>query len=238
MTTSFRHSVRLVSAALVTLAAASFLHAQSMMLRNTPATAGGSAINTGDFNNDGILDLVTVSNDGAVSVDLGRGDGTFAPPINTSTGLVGATDIALGDFNNDGKLDIAIIGFGGNAVQVLLGNGDGTFQPPENIVMNGQPVSLAAADFNHDGKLDLAVGMLTGINAPVSAIAILQGDGAGHFSLANTLQLCSGNASVVTKVRVGDFNRDGKADIAVLELQAVAVWFGNGNFRLDQGETN
>jgi len=140
----------------------------------------------------------------------------------------------LGDFNNDGKLDIAIIGFGGNAVQVLLGNGDGTFQPPENIVMNGQPVSLAAADFNHDGKLDLAVGMLTGINAPVSAIAILQGDGAGHFSLANTLQLGSGNASVVTKVRVGDFNRDGKADIAVLELQAVAVWFGNGNFSFDQ----
>src|SRR5260370_5396740 len=75
--------------------------------------------------------------------------------------------------------------------------------------------------------------MLTGINAPVSAIAILQGDGAGHFSLANTLQLGSGNASVVTKVRVGDFNRDGKADIAVLELHTRAVWVGNRNFTFD-----
>lgn len=79
LTTSFRHSVRLVSAALVTLAAASFLHAQSMMLRNTPATAGGSAINSGDFNNDGILDLVALSNNGAISVYLGRETGRSLP---------------------------------------------------------------------------------------------------------------------------------------------------------------
>lgn len=238
MHVSLRLSLRLGCTALAVLWATSFLHAQSMMLRNTPATPGGNAVNKGDFNNDGIPDLVIANSfnafgNNSISVYLGRGDGTFAPPINTSTGQA-ATDIALGDFNRDGKLDVAIMGFG-NALQIMLGKGDGTFKPPENIVMEAQAVSLAAADFNGDGKLDLAVAIAAspGPTSVVNEIEILAGDGARHFALTNTLQLGQGLSSFVTKVRVGDFNRDGKADIAVLELQA-AVWFGNGNFTFDQ----
>src|SRR5262249_61816447 len=118
-------------AAFVVLAASSFICAQvSMMLRNNHSTGGASAINHGDFNNDGILDLITanISSTASVSVYLGRADGTFDPPINTNTGQTG-TDLGFGDFNNDGKLVVAIVGFGNTIFQGLLGNRDVVFQP-------------------------------------------------------------------------------------------------------------
>jgi len=64
-------------------------HAQvSMMLRNINSPAGGgSAINRGDFNRDGILDVVTANSSsiGGISVYLARTDGTFNAPINTAS---------------------------------------------------------------------------------------------------------------------------------------------------------
>jgi len=217
----------------VGLSATSIFNGQSMMLSTQPAPFGGVAINRGDFNNDGILDLITVNNAGqAVSVYLGRSDGTFAPPINT-IGLGGASDLALGDFNGDGKLDVAIVPQLG-AIQILLGNGDGTFHVGEKIQLDGVPVSIATADFNNDGKLDLAAAVLIGpLENRQSEIAVLEGDGAGHFSLVNKLML-STSALAVAKVRVGDFNNDGNFDLAVLQPQAVSVWFGNGDFTFNQ----
>lgn len=209
-------------------------HAQvSMMLRNINSPAGGgSAINRGDFNSDGILDVVTANQStiGGISVYLARADGTFNAPISTSAAPP-STDLALGDFNKDGKLDVAVIGLGFNTVTVLLGNGNGTFQAPISFLLpSGFSVnSITAADFNNDGKLDLAVAEF---NTSSSQIQIFEGDGTGHFSLANTLH--SSDPSDIRKIRVGDFNRDGKTDIAMLQDFAVSAWFGNGSFTFDQ----
>src|SRR5258708_24850699 len=104
------------------------LHAQSMMLRNNNHTIiGPETINRGDFNNDGILDVIVSGGDpnngnSIVTVLLGRADGTFAPPINTNTPQ-GAFDFAVADFNGDGKLDVALVDGSGN-IDILIGNGD------------------------------------------------------------------------------------------------------------------
>src|SRR3954447_12922114 len=90
-------------------------------------TVGGDPVGmqAGDFNGDGIPDLVTL-NAGSFSVLLSNGDGTFQPARNTPTTnnpyASGGNAFAVGDFNRDGKLDVA-----DNGVNVLLGRGDGTF---------------------------------------------------------------------------------------------------------------
>ena len=95
----------------------------------------------GDFTGDGKLDLavagdvynsVTNTDVGEVSVLLGNGDGTFAPPV-TYAVEYNPESIVAGDFNSDGHLDLAEDGSSG--VIVLLGNGDGTFQAPKTFAV-------------------------------------------------------------------------------------------------------
>ena len=118
-----------------------------------------SGVVAADFNGDGKLDLaVTDYATNTVLILLGKGDGTFQPPITFATGYEPEAIVAA-DFNNDGKLDLAIANYGGNTVTLLLGNGDGTFTQAAGspFAVGKGPVAIAAADFNNDGKLDLAI---------------------------------------------------------------------------------
>jgi FG-GAP-like repeat len=68
-----------------------------------PGPASPSYVVSGDFNGDGKLDFVLADPQHAVvSVLIGRPDGTFAPPVNFSTGNT-PRFVAVADFNRDGK---------------------------------------------------------------------------------------------------------------------------------------
>jgi len=205
----------------------------SFMLHYTPSGFGANVVNRGDFNNDGIPDVVTGNNGGTsgdgVSVNLGLGDGRFQNALNSGLG-VGTFDMAVGDFNADGKLDVALAGYGSSfqgVIQILLGKGDGTFSNGQTInltsTVNG--TSITAGDFNGDGKLDLAF-----VSNTTNKVYFYKGSGTGTFSSDGTMTVGS-SGSDGALIRVGDFNNDGKADIAVgFFTELYVLWNNGGNF--------
>ena len=93
--------------------------------------SGPNSVAVGDFNGDGVEDLVTADSDPSdlsvnVSVLLGNGDGTFQNAVNFAAGF-GPHAVAVGDFNGDGLEDLATANSGNSKISVLLGNGDGYF---------------------------------------------------------------------------------------------------------------
>jgi streptogramin lyase len=88
---------------------------------------GPAGLALGDFNGDGVPDLVTAlgqSPRGTVSVLLGNGDGTFQEPRLFATGGANPFGVAAGDFNGDGRDDLVVANTFSDAVAVLLNSGE------------------------------------------------------------------------------------------------------------------
>jgi FG-GAP-like repeat/Bacterial Ig-like domain (group 3)/FG-GAP repeat len=180
-----------------------------------------SGIVTGDVNNDGIRDLVAMSQDGTIAVFLGNGDGTFQNPLTDTIGGLPVA-IVLGDFNRDGILDFATIDYFANTTSISLGKGDGTFQSPVPYDVGSGPYSMATADFNGDGYLDLAV-----VNDNDNTVSVLLGNGDGTFQTQKTYD----TGSQVEFVATADLTGDGRQDIVVANYgnQNIGVLLGNGD---------
>ncbi|HZS48622.1 MAG TPA: VCBS repeat-containing protein, partial [Blastocatellia bacterium] len=189
-------------------------------------TEAPDQIVTADFNNDGIPDLAVLNNLGAVAIFLGKGDGTFGTRITLPSGGV-SFSFAIGDFNRDGKLDI-VTGNQNNTVSVFLGNGTGSFGFPSNITTNGGANYVAVGDFNGDGNLDIAAGHEQN-TLTSTTISIMLGTGTGTFGPSTDFNA----GKSVFAIAVGDFNQDGKIDLATADLQrgSVEILLGNGNGR-------
>jgi hypothetical protein len=189
-----------------------------------------ASIVSGDFNNDGILDLVTI-NATTISFYKGIGEGKYAAAQTQNLNLFYRSQALIADFNRDGKLDIAIgcnsCSFG-TPLAILLGNGDGTFTVGEGIPNNISDYYIAAADFNGDHIPDIAISGCDSSNN--CSIQVFLGKGDGTFTPSASLPY--GGDQVVT----GDFNADGHQDLAVLtavltssSTSQLAVFLGNGN---------
>ena len=190
------------------------------------SSGGGGATATADFNGDGKPDLLI-----GAGILLGNGDGTFQAAKSVVSGDVAS--IAIGDFNNDGKVDFAAIS--PPDVTIQLGNGDGTFQAPVSYPLEGGVVGsdqqIAAGNFNGDGKLDLAIVSsfyqnVDGTMNQISVVSILLGNGDGTFQPHQDFPV----GSIPVSVTAGDFNGDGKLDLAVVGYSdTVYVFLGNGD---------
>jgi len=174
---------------------------------------------TGDFNEDGLLDVAAMYAAGSVTIMPGNGDGTFQTGSTYNAGT-SPTGITVADWNGDGAPDLAVSNAGG--VSILLGNGNGTFQAPVNYAAGANPAAVAASDFNGDGKPDLAVA-----NNGDGTVSVLLGNGDGTFQPAVSYAAGANPQSVTA----ADLNGDGKPDLVVADSGAntVSVLLGNGD---------
>jgi hypothetical protein len=169
-----------------------------------------SSVAVADLNGDGRPDLAVAdrfygSVDGAVSILLGNGDGTFGPRTDFPTGN-NPTSVAIGDLNHDGRLDLATANYNAGTTSILLGEGDGTFRPHADFPTAMNPISVVVRDLDMDGHADLAVARQS-----ANAVSVLLGYGNGTF--APKIDFATG--SFPSAIAVADLRRDGGPDLAV-----------------------
>jgi uncharacterized protein (TIGR03437 family) len=178
-----------------------------------------------DLDGDGNADLVMATTGGFL-LFFGNGDGTFRQEqVHAAQG--GYASVVVGDFNGDGIPDLAFGGIG-NAVAVFLGTGRGNFGAEKGGVTGVLPSSMVVGDFNGDGKDDLAVGGTSGVS-------VLLSNGDGTFAVyTDTLPSVPSAipgypSSAYAYLAVGDFNGDGKPDLAASYGDYLLLLFGNGD---------
>lgn len=192
-----------------------------MPLPALAAPAGSSIGTAGDLDGDGNGDLVLLQND-ASTVWLGDGMGAFSAGAANATPYIEAPFLA--DFDGDGNADIFYRpGNGSNLdVVVLEGLGDGTFAgPPLRTTAPACKIVLGLADLDGNGAIDV---MCSGGFVPGATLARLMGNGDGTFT-----QIITATASEARNAALGDFDGDGRLDVAAADNDASLFVYRAGN---------
>jgi large repetitive protein len=192
------------------------------------------SLNVGDFDGDGVPDVIAVREQSNRVHDLlfykGNGDGTLAQPTLVpfapdTTDFRFPKHIAVGDLNSDGNLDL-VINASYHRSAVVLGNGDGTFQPPmayRTGTIFGDRGGLHLIDLNNDGNLDM-VSMDDTVSQRTLEVRLGLGD--GTFGKAQLWGTSEGTGQLT----FGDLDNDGRIDVGVngdSRQEAVATFLGN-----------
>jgi hypothetical protein len=223
---------------------ATFLAAPFVRTGVNPLIAGA------DFDGDGIPDIAVADAFGNLTILKGKGNGEFLPvfvynsPANV---LLSEVALAVADFNHDGRPDVAMF-VANSDVLVFLGRGDGTLAAPLVVAFPADTYYgqnyLGAVDLNSDGIPDLVVGAA----GAASGVWVAFGKGNGTFT-APVLSPVTGPGQYVLglgpeaygALAFGDFNGDGKVDIAVGTKDAgqygVTLLLGKGDGTFVQGNS-
>ena len=200
---------------------------------NLMSLAGGVIVD--DFENNGLLDIVTSSSDDCESLHYfhNNGDGTFSDRTAQSglAGQLGGLNLFQADYDDDGCLDI-LVPRGAwqfpSHLSLLRGNCDGTFTDVTRVAGLGNVMSATQAvvwaDIDNDGWLDLFVGNEQG----QSHLFRNRGDG--------TFEDIAHSAGVdrdgMTKsVVAGDYDNDGYVDFYVSNLNGENFLYHNNHNR-------
>jgi len=197
-------------------------------------SVGGQPISTAaaDFNGDGKPDLA-VGNFDLWNVSIMTGDGRGNLTVTKTIPLSQRPSaIFSADFNGDGKPDLGTLNWytqtGAGGYTIILNSGNG-FAEPVTYYSGSNAyrflLSYAVADVTGDGVLDIVIGA----GDSPGLLSIQKGNGDGTFTILQAIYVGQGgNAYSPGGVAVGDFNRDGKNDIAVAAAGNVLVYLGNG----------
>jgi regulation of enolase protein 1 (concanavalin A-like superfamily) len=206
-----------------------FLSITAPLVAQTPAAPAvrvrrdyqlGGGIWPVDLNRDGITDLVSTSPSNHVQVSIGKGDGTFNAPVESS--FEGGV-LATGDFNGDRRPDVVAARTTNQAIQfvILPGTGTATLGPAVTVAsVDGEFAFALSADFDGDGKRDLVL--------PGPGGAALH-PGNGDFTFGTPVQLVT-NGENMDGI-VADLDNDGRPDIVTAngEIGTVSIFLNHGS---------
>jgi len=208
---------------------------------------GGGPMVLGDFNGDGRQDIVAGAV-GGVQVVVNSAPGILRAPLalyDIAGAFTASAIMNTTDFNADGYADLAVLGsfdehgYLEPQADVLLGGAKNTltksgafccgFYAYDSIGI-GHSGPPAIGDFNHDGHLDVAIAETTVFpnNADGSSLPYVQvffGDGKGSFPTSGP-QI---DDLTLNFLAAGDYNRDGKADLAALDGSTFEILIGKGD---------
>ena len=180
----------------------------------------GSSI-WGDFNNDGLSDILITGLDATTSITKlykNNGDETFTE-VNANFANVRNSSAAWGDFNNDSYIDLLLSGINGSDRFSILyrNNKNGTFTDVNAGFTGVDNSNSAFADINNDGFLDV---LLTGNSSTPDNSFLYKNNGDNTFTLLNVGIVGLHNGTAVW----GDYNNDGFIDLLI-----AGSIFENGN---------
>src|SRR5262249_14851608 len=148
----------------------------------------------GDFNQDGVADIATTTDNGSsLTILIGNGDGSFQDPVVTNLPDT-IRSLSIGDFDGDGNPDLVAPG-SANAVHVYPGLGNGTFGPPTDLEI-GSELQGSAVGHLGGGFLDFAV-------VTDRYVAVVRGNGDGTFQAGIEYPLCAYGLSLTAAVLAG-----------------------------------
>lgn len=178
------------------------------------AGKGPLAAVAGDFYGASHLDLAIVNfASQSISLPFGNGDGTFHAARAYSVELQPKA-VAFGNLTGGKNSDLVVTNFCGSdaacgkngTVSVMTASESG-YRLASTYSLGAGPVAVALVDVDSDKNLDMVA-----LNRNDKTISILLGLGGGSFQQQFTLPL----AEAPVAFAVGDFNHDGKTDLAVL----------------------
>jgi FG-GAP-like repeat len=180
-------------------------------------------VRLGDVDDDGDLDLVLLDS-AALIVSLNNGTGGYAPPVAKSI-TYEDNGVELADVNGDGRADVITVinsSDGGFCVYRSLGNGQ-LSDPVFTSLASGQSNSLVQdfvlGDLNEDGLPDLVFAEYLN-----NAVHIWLSQGDGRFKPRKKGPLFTPAKRPPLTLALGDFNGDGKPDLAAGVLMLNQIW--------------
>jgi hypothetical protein len=199
---------------------------------NSFSMAGGVIVE--DFDNDGLLDIVTSSYDQCEALHFfhNNGDGTFTDrALKAGFGdQLGGLNLIQTDYNNDGCIDILVLRGGWQSPMrpsLLRGNCDGTFvDVTESAGLSESIASQTAVwtDIDNDGFLDLFIGNEQG----PSRLYRNKGDG----TFENIAAAAGVDRTAFSKgVVAADYDNDGFVDFYVSNLGGHNFLYHNNHDR-------
>lgn len=180
------------------------LHAMRANLVSDGHHLNGVALS--DITGDGELDIVGATAFDRLVVLAGAGDGTFAAPVTTPLTTTATAPPLIADYDSDGKADVVRLQDGNNWFEVWLSNDDGTFTSA-GTVTTGTTGLAATGDFDGDGKGDL-------VRVAANRVYLRRGGGDGTFVVPVETAVPPGTSLFTLTLVTGDFNNDGRDDIA------------------------